>query len=136
MMSEDRCGLGREKEASRKASVKHSRFGGCVRGWFALGRASTMPNYDYLCEACGHQFEVFQGMNDAKLTDCPQANCDGKVRRLFGTGGAVLFKGSGFYQTDYRSTSYKEGAKKEGGSSSSSSSSGSSGGCGSGCGCH
>lgn len=74
-----------------------------------------MPTYDYLCDRCGHQFEVFQSMSDPKLTDCPEAGCDGPVRRLLGTGAGLIFKGSGFYQTDYRSKSYQEGAKKESG---------------------
>lgn len=52
-------------------------------------------------------------MNDAKLTDCPENTCEGAVKRLLGTGGGIIFKGSGFYQTDYRSDSYKEGAKAE-----------------------
>lgn len=72
-------------------------------------------------------------MNDPKLTDCPEGDCDGSVKRLLGTGGGIIFKGAGFYQTDYRSSSYKEGAKAESGSSSSSSSSGHA--CGSSCGC-
>ena len=72
-----------------------------------------MPNYDYECQSCGHRFEVFQSMNDPKLTDCPKDDCDGKVKRLLGTGGGIIFKGSGFYQTDYRSSSYQEGAKAE-----------------------
>ncbi len=72
-----------------------------------------MPNYDYECHTCGHRFEVFQSMNDAKLTDCPQDHCEGTVRRLLGTGGGILFKGSGFYLTDYRSSSYQAGAKGE-----------------------
>ncbi len=71
-----------------------------------------MPNYDYKCEKCEHLFEVFQTMSAEKLSDCPQENCDGKVKRLLGTGGAVIFKGSGFYETDYRSDSYKAGEKK------------------------
>ncbi|MGC6465370.1 MAG: FmdB family zinc ribbon protein [Akkermansiaceae bacterium] len=71
-----------------------------------------MPNYDYKCEKCGHVFEVFQSMNDAKLTDCPLDDCDGSVKRLLGTGAALIFKGSGFYETDYRSDSYKAGEKK------------------------
>ena len=54
-------------------------------------------------------------MNDAKLTDCPAETCDGPVKRLLGTGGGIIFKGSGFYQTDYRSSSYQAGAKAEGG---------------------
>jgi putative FmdB family regulatory protein len=73
----------------------------------------AMPNYDYVCQKCGHRFEIFQSMNDAKLEDCPQENCDGKVRRLLGTGAGLIFKGAGFYQTDYRSSSYKEGAKQD-----------------------
>ena len=72
-----------------------------------------MPNYDYVCQKCGHRFEIFQSMNDAKLEDCPQENCDGKVRRLLGTGAGLIFKGAGFYQTDYRSSSYKDGAKQD-----------------------
>jgi putative FmdB family regulatory protein len=72
-----------------------------------------MPNYDYICESCGHEFEVFQSMKDPKLTDCPQSGCCGPVRRRLGTGAGVIFKGSGFYETDYRSASYKEGAKQE-----------------------
>jgi putative FmdB family regulatory protein len=72
-----------------------------------------MPNYDYECQKCGSRFEVFQSMNDAKLTDCPAETCDGAVKRLLGTGGGIIFKGSGFYQTDYRSSSYKEGAKAD-----------------------
>ena len=71
-----------------------------------------MPNYDYKCQKCDHLFEVFQSMTADKLTDCPQENCDGTVKRLLGTGGAVIFKGSGFYETDYRSDSYKAGEKK------------------------
>ena len=72
-----------------------------------------MPNYDYRCQTCGHTFEVFQRMNDPKLEDCPQDDCDGSVKRLLGTGAGVIFKGSGFYQTDYRSDSYKKGESKE-----------------------
>lgn len=74
-----------------------------------------MPTYDYECGKCGHRFEVFQSMKDAKLEDCPEADCDGKVKRLLGTGAGLLFKGGGFYQTDYRSSSYQAGAKAEGG---------------------
>lgn len=71
-----------------------------------------MPTYDYLCDACGHQFEHFQGINDAVLVQCPTCNKK-KLRRLFGTGGAIVFKGSGFYQTDYRSDAYKNAAKAD-----------------------
>lgn len=73
-----------------------------------------MPTYDYQCDACGHRFEVFQSMKDPKLTDCPQEGCAGPLRRLLGTGAGLIFKGSGFYQTDYRSEAYKSASKSEG----------------------
>lgn len=69
-----------------------------------------MPTYDYECDACGHTMEVFQGINDAVIKKCPECN-KRKLRRLFGTGAAIVFKGSGFYETDYRSESYKKGEK-------------------------
>ncbi|MEN9974956.1 MAG: hypothetical protein RLZZ282_962 [Verrucomicrobiota bacterium] len=75
-----------------------------------------MPNYDYQCHTCGKSFEVFQSMNDAKLTDCQAPDCDGQVKRLLGTGGGILFKGAGFYQTDYRSSSYHAASKADGAS--------------------
>lgn len=71
-----------------------------------------MPNYDYKCAECEEIFEVFQSMNDAKLTECLKDDCDGKMKRLLGTGAGIIFKGSGFYETDYRSDSYKAGEKK------------------------
>jgi putative FmdB family regulatory protein len=71
-----------------------------------------MPTYDYECEACKHTFEEFQAMKDEPLKKCPKCKKQ-KLRRLFGTGGALLFKGEGFYITDYRSESYKAAAKKE-----------------------
>ncbi len=58
-----------------------------------------MPTYDYKCEKCDHIFEHFQAMSDAPLTKC--AECDGKIRRLVGGGSGLIFKGSGFYLTDY-----------------------------------
>lgn len=78
-----------------------------------------MPTYDYVCDKCGHQFEKFQSMKDAALTTCLKEVCPqkrwgkGKVRRLMGTGAGLIFKGSGFYITDYRSENYKQGAKKD-----------------------
>ena len=72
-----------------------------------------MPTYEYECESCGHHFEVFQSMSARKLSKCPENDCTGKVRRLLGTGAGLIFKGSGFYETDYRSDSYKEAAKKD-----------------------
>ena len=71
-----------------------------------------MPTYDYQCDACGHEFELFQSISAAVKRKCPECNRL-KLRRLFGTGGAVVFKGSGFYQTEYRSDSYKKAAEKE-----------------------
>jgi putative FmdB family regulatory protein len=71
-----------------------------------------MPTYDYECDACGHEFELFQGITAATKKKCPACK-KMKLRRLFGTGAAVVFKGSGFYETDYRSESYKKGAAAE-----------------------
>ena len=68
-----------------------------------------MPTYDYLCDACGHKFEHFQSINDPHLKKCPECKKN-KLRRLIGAGAAVMFKGSGFYTTDYRSDSYKQKA--------------------------
>ena len=72
-----------------------------------------MPTYEYECQKCGHRFEEFQSMKDAPLTKCPV--CKGKVKRLIGAGAGLIFKGSGFYITDYRSTGYSDKKKKEGG---------------------
>ncbi len=69
-----------------------------------------MPTYDYECDACGHEFELFQSITEANKRKCPECK-KLKLRRLFGTGAAVVFKGSGFYETDYRSESYKKGAE-------------------------
>ena len=71
-----------------------------------------MPTYDYECDACGHTFELFQSITEPVQKKCPKCG-KLKLRRLFGTGAAVVFKGSGFYQTDYRSESYKSAAKAE-----------------------
>ncbi len=71
-----------------------------------------MPTYDYLCDACGHKFEHFQSISDKLLKKCPKCK-KSKLRRLFGTGAAVVFKGSGFYQTDYRSDAYKKDAQAD-----------------------
>ena len=70
-----------------------------------------MPTYDYECDACGHEFELFQSISESNKRKCPKCS-KLKLRRLFGTGAAVVFKGSGFYETDYRSESYKKGAEK------------------------
>jgi putative FmdB family regulatory protein len=71
-----------------------------------------MPTYEYICDACEHTFDEFQSITAEPLKKCPKCG-KRKLRRAFGTGAAVLFRGSGFYQTDYRSESYKAGAKAE-----------------------
>ncbi len=81
-----------------------------------------MPTYDYECDACGHRFELYQSISADPERKCPVCK-KLKLRRLIGTGAAVVFKGSGFYQTDYRSDSYKKSAAADSGSSSSGSSS-------------
>lgn len=77
-----------------------------------------MPTYDYRCEACEHQFETFQSITAQPLRACPKCRRQ-KLRRLIGTGAALLFKGDGFYITDYRSESYKKAAEKESGAAAS-----------------
>lgn len=78
-----------------------------------------MPTYQYECLKCNKTFEVFQSMKDNHLQSCPKDKCrmkrwgKGKVKRLLGAGAGLIFKGSGFYITDYRSESYKSAAKKE-----------------------
>ena len=78
-----------------------------------------MPTYEYVCEKCGHRFDKFQPISAAPLTICPKEQCaqrrwgKGKVKRTIGAGAGLIFKGSGFYATDYRSEKYKEAAKKE-----------------------
>jgi putative FmdB family regulatory protein len=71
-----------------------------------------MPTYDYECQACGHTFEKFQSITASAVRKCPECK-KLKVKRLIGTGAGVIFKGSGFYQTDYRSSSYQSEAKKD-----------------------
>src|SRR6185369_5963268 len=78
-----------------------------------------MPTYEYSCEKCGGTFEIVQSMRDEPFKECPKELCrqkkwgHGKVKRLIGTGAGLIFKGSGFYITDYRSDSYREAAKKD-----------------------
>jgi putative FmdB family regulatory protein len=71
-----------------------------------------MPTYDYKCNACGHVFEKFQSITAPAVRKCPKCG-KLKVRRLIGTGAGVIFKGDGFYQTDYRSEAYKQAAEKD-----------------------
>ncbi len=78
-----------------------------------------MPTYEYQCEKCKKTFDVYQSMKDDALVTCTKELCQrktwgkGKLKRLLGTGAGLIFKGSGFYITDYRSNGYKEAAKKD-----------------------
>lgn len=78
-----------------------------------------MPTYEYLCEKCGHEFEAFQSISAEPLKNCPKDLCArkkwgrGRVRKKISGGSGLLFKGTGFYITDYRSQKYKDAAKKE-----------------------
>ena len=80
-----------------------------------------MPTYEYVCEKCGHRFEKFQSISAEPLAICPEDLCarkrwgKGKVKRAISGGAGLIFKGSGFYITDYRSENYKASAKKESG---------------------
>src|SRR3954447_19711811 len=71
-----------------------------------------MPTYDYSCDACHHEFEVFESITAQPQRKCPKCKKN-KLRRLFGAGGGLIFKGSGFYQTDYRGESYKKAAEAD-----------------------
>jgi putative FmdB family regulatory protein len=70
-----------------------------------------MPTYEYECQKCQHRFDLFQPITDKPKRTCPQ--CGGRVKRLVGTGAGIIFKGSGFYATDYRPTAYREAARKD-----------------------
>jgi putative FmdB family regulatory protein len=78
-----------------------------------------MPTYEYICEKCGHEFEAIQSISAKPLRMCPEESCArqkwgrGRVKRKISAGGGLLFKGSGFYITDYRSEGYKQAAKKD-----------------------
>jgi putative FmdB family regulatory protein len=79
-----------------------------------------MPTYDYECSQCHHQWEVFQSITAKPLRKCPECG-KLKAKRIIGAGGGIIFKGSGFYETDYRSSSYKKAAEAESKAQSSSS---------------
>lgn len=70
-----------------------------------------MPTYEYECEKCGHRLEIFQSITEKPLWQCPK--CRGRLRRLIGSGGAIIFRGSGFHVTDYRSEEYRKKSKEE-----------------------
>ncbi len=74
--------------------------------------SERMPTYDYICDSCGHEFEAYESIMAPPRTDCPECKLP-KLRRKIGPGAAILFKGSGFYQTDYRSDSYKKAAQAD-----------------------
>jgi putative FmdB family regulatory protein len=92
-----------------------------------------MPTYEYVCEKCGHQFDFFQSIKDDPLKTCPKEKCamkrwgKGKVTKSISAGAGLIFKGSGFYITDYRSENYKQAAKKDSAATESKPASGSSG---------
>ena len=71
-----------------------------------------MPTYDYRCEACAHEWELFQRITAKPIRKCPECG-KLKARRVIGPGAGIIFKGSGFYETDYRSDSYKKGAEAD-----------------------
>ena len=71
-----------------------------------------MPTYDYHCDACGHEFELFQQMSESPQRKCPKCG-KMKLQRLIGTGAGIIFKGGGFYETDYRSDNYKKSAEAD-----------------------
>lgn len=83
-----------------------------------------MPTYDYICDDCGHEFEAFESITADPQRICPHCKKE-KLRRKLGPGAAIIFKGSGFYQTDYRSESYKQAAQADKASAEGSNSSGS-----------
>jgi putative FmdB family regulatory protein len=76
-------------------------------------RAFPMPTYEYQCRKCGHRFELFQSIKDRPRKSCIRPGCRGRVQRLLGTGAGMIFKGPGFYITDYRKPGYKDAAKKD-----------------------
>ena len=71
-----------------------------------------MPTYEYICDNCGFRFEKFQSITSKPLRTCPECKRN-RLKRLIGSGGGVIFRGSGFYQTDYRSEGYRKAAEKE-----------------------
>jgi putative FmdB family regulatory protein len=79
----------------------------------SLPKDNPVPTYEYVCDACGHAFDEWQSFSAPELEKCPQCKKK-KLRRLFGSGSAILFKGSGFYETDYnRGESYSKAAKAD-----------------------
>jgi putative FmdB family regulatory protein len=73
---------------------------------------NAMPTYDYVCESCGHKWELFQSIKAEAVRTCPECGKK-KAKRMIGPGAGIIFKGSGFYQTDYRSSAYKKAAEAD-----------------------
>jgi len=94
-----------------------------------------MPTYQYECQACGHEFEELQGMTDAKFTKCPKCHKN-KLARLIGGGSGMIFKGSGFYETDYKKKSSSSSDKTESSKPAATPAVAPTGSCGGGCACH
>ena len=94
-----------------------------------------MPTYEYECQACGHSFDELQSMTDAKLTKCPKCHKK-KLSRLIGSGSGMIFKGTGFYETDYKKKSIPAGDKKDSPKPAASPSTAPASSCGGGCACH
>jgi putative FmdB family regulatory protein len=94
-----------------------------------------MPTYEYECQACGYAFEELQGMTDAKLKKCPKCHKN-KLSRLIGSGSGMIFKGSGFYETDYKKKPAPAGDKKDSPKPAASPSPAPVAPCGGGCACH
>jgi len=94
-----------------------------------------MPTYQYECQACGHEFEELQGMTDAKLKKCPKCHKN-KLARLIGGGSGMIFKGSGFYETDYKKKSSSSDKKESPKPAVKASTGPAAGSCGGGCACH
>jgi len=107
--------VGRRSAWSRRRS-NEPRAGACYQFLIQYG---AMPTYEYACSKCGHHFDLFQPITDPSLSICPKEKCarqpwaKGKVKRVIGAGGGLIFKGTGFYTTDYRSEKYKEAANKD-----------------------
>jgi putative FmdB family regulatory protein len=110
------------KERVARSAIAPGHCGCYITPLFPFSlKPTTMPTYDYRCEKCKKSFEAFQSMKDEAFTICPKELCrqktwgKGKVVRQLGTGAGIIFKGSGFYITDYRSEGYKSAAQKESG---------------------
>lgn len=80
--------------------------------FLSMFKRRDMPTYEYKCNKCGDQFELFQSIKDKPIDKCPK--CGGSVKRLVGTGAGIIFKGKGFYQTDYKGTGSKDKPKSGG----------------------